>query len=147
MTLTFRFVPRLTLGVEYNPREDEVGPLVNYVAITETKLRPALIVGTSSDRIGTPSGRAYYATFSKDLSEFILLPIAPYAGVSYGTYDGRLRAVGGASLRLGSRLTLGFIHDGHNGHPYATLGLGRHLQVTALAVHGSDLGLSGSLIF
>ncbi len=31
-------------------------PLANLVALTETPRRPALIIGTSSDRIGTPFG-------------------------------------------------------------------------------------------
>ena len=38
--------------------------------------RPAVILGTSTDRIGTPSGRAIYATASKDLEHLTGLPIA-----------------------------------------------------------------------
>ncbi len=67
-TLTYRLHPRLTTGVEFNPRAaepgDRVNPLANWVAMTETTQRPALIIGTSSDRIGTPRGQSFYATFS-----------------------------------------------------------------------------------
>ncbi|MGH9782835.1 MAG: hypothetical protein ACRD88_01510, partial [Terriglobia bacterium] len=70
-TLTYRLHPRLMAGVEFNPRAaepgDRVNPLVNWVALTETTQRPALIVGTSSDRIGTPRGQSFYATLSKNL--------------------------------------------------------------------------------
>jgi hypothetical protein len=92
-TLTYRIHPRVTAGVEFNPRTegagDKVGPLINCVAVTETARRPALIVGTSSDRIGTPSGQSFYATFSKNLKREAGLPIAPYVGVAYGTYEDR----------------------------------------------------------
>ena len=53
-------IPRLSLGVEYNPRSDGKSVLANLVAVTETKLRPALVIGTSSDRIGTSDGRAIF---------------------------------------------------------------------------------------
>jgi hypothetical protein len=67
-TLTYRFHPRLTAGVEYNPLAKKVSPLANFVAMTETHQRPALIFGTSSDRIGTPSGQSFYATSVRVLS-------------------------------------------------------------------------------
>jgi hypothetical protein len=47
------------------------------LAIPETDRRPALILGTSSDRIGTPDGQSFYATFSKNLKRETELPIAP----------------------------------------------------------------------
>ena len=53
-TLTYRFHPRVTAGIEYNPLAGKVSPLANVVVLTETQQRPALILGTSSDRIGTP---------------------------------------------------------------------------------------------
>ncbi|MFY9608879.1 MAG: hypothetical protein WAU45_09730, partial [Blastocatellia bacterium] len=88
-TLTYRIHPRLSFGVEYNPRADDVGLLANFVPMTETEKRPALILGTSSDRIGTPSGRSFYATVSKDLTAAVKLPIAAYVGVSYGSFEDR----------------------------------------------------------
>jgi hypothetical protein len=66
-TLTYRFHPRLQLGIEYNPRTGELAPLANLLVLTETKRRPALMLGTSTDRIGTPSGQSFFATFSKNL--------------------------------------------------------------------------------
>src|SRR5512134_2438884 len=83
-TLSYRFLPTLTAGLEYNPLANDLGPIANWLAIEETGSRPALIFGTSSDRIGTPHGRAIYGTFSKDLTAWTGLPIAPYAGASFG---------------------------------------------------------------
>ena len=69
-TLTYRFHSRFTAGVEYSPLAKKVSPLANLVLVTETHARPALIVGTSSDRIGTPSGQSFYATFSKNVKHY-----------------------------------------------------------------------------
>ena len=66
-TLTYQVNSRLSVGVEYNPLAGKVSPLANFVAVTETEKRPALILGTSQDRIGTPSGQSFYATLSKNL--------------------------------------------------------------------------------
>ena len=74
-TLTYRFHPRFTAGVEYNPLAGKVSPLANLVALTETHLRPALILGTSSDRIGTPSGQSFYVTLSKNVKHYTGLPL------------------------------------------------------------------------
>ena len=48
-TLTYRFHPRFTAGVEYNPLAGKLSPLANVVALTETHRRPALIFGTRPD--------------------------------------------------------------------------------------------------
>ena len=42
-TLTYRLLPRLTVGVEYNPLAKDVKPLANWLAISETEKRPAVI--------------------------------------------------------------------------------------------------------
>ena len=83
-TLSYRLHLKLTAGVEVNPRADvpsgRVSPLLNLLILPETKRRPAMILGTSSDRLGTPDGQSFYATFSKILRRETKLPIAPYAG-------------------------------------------------------------------
>ena len=141
-----RVHPRLQLGVEWNPLVDEVNPLLNAHLMTETRHRPALIVGTSSDRIGTPSGTAYYATLSKDLSPWLRWPIAPYAGASYGTFEDRTRMIGGLSASLGGPFSALFIWDGVNAHLSAGVDLGRW-NVTALLIDLEDPGLSASVRF
>ena len=125
---------------------DEVNPLVNVHALFETDTRPALIIGTSSDRIGTPSGTAYYATLSKDLSRWLRWPVAPYAGVSYGTYEDRARVIGGINVSLGGRFSSLVIWDGVNLHPTATVELGR-FSLTALWIDTESFGLSGSVVW
>lgn len=86
----------------------------------ETSERPALIFGTSSDRIGTTHGRAFYGTLSKDIEAWTKLPIAPYAGVSYGTYADELVPIGGLVVRWSERVSTTHSYDGHNLHHIAS---------------------------
>ena len=145
-TLTYRFHPRFTAGVEYNPLAGKVSPLANFVALTETHRRPALILGTSSDRIGTPSGQSFYATFSKNLRHATGLPIAPYVGVTYGTFEDRLRAIGGLNLNLNERWSATILFDGVRVHPLVNYTRGRH-QFGVIFERGRNPGVSYSISF
>jgi hypothetical protein len=136
-TLTYRLHPRLTAGVEFNPRAEEPGdkvnPLVNWVALSETEKRPALILGTSSDRIGTPRGQSFYATLSKNLNHETGLPIAPYVGVSYGSYEHRWLPLAGLNVRFSRNLSSLVIFDGVRVHPLLNYTHGRHTFSFVLA--------------
>jgi len=145
-TLTFRFHPRVTVGVEYNPLAKKVSPLANVVAITETDVRPALILGTSSDRIGTPSGQSFYATFSKSLKRATGLPVAPYVGVAYGTYEDRARIIGGLNITLSDRWSSTILFDGVRIHPLLNYTFGRH-QLGMILERGRNPGISYSISF
>jgi hypothetical protein len=145
-TLTYRFHPRFTAGVEYNPLAGKAAPLANIVALTETHRRPALIVGTSSDRIGTPSGQSFYATFSKSLKHYTGLPVAPYVGVAYGTFEDRARAVGGLNINLTERWSSTMLFDGVRVHPTANYTRGRH-QFGVIFERGRHPGASYSISF
>ena len=145
-TLTYRFHPRVTAGVEYNPLAKKVSPLANVVAMTETHVRPALILGTSSDRIGTPSGQSFYATFSKSLKHATGLPIAPYVGVAYGTYEDRARIIGGLNMTLSNRWSSTILFDGVRIHPLLNYTQGRH-QFGVILERGRNPGASYSISF
>ena len=146
-TLTYRVHPRVSLGVEYNPRADDVGPLANVVAITETERRPSLIFGTSSDRIGTPSGRSFYATVSKNLSDEVKLPIASYVGVAYSTYEDRFLPLAGLTVNWTESLSSLVIFDGVKVHPTLTYALGSRHVFTFLLAQGKNPGASYSISF
>jgi hypothetical protein len=145
-TLTYRFHPRFTAGVEYNPLAGKVSPLANFVAVTETHKRPALILGTSSDRIGTPSGQSYYATLSKNLRHATGLPVAPYVGVAYGTFEDRFRAIGGLNISAGEHWSSTVLFDGVRVHPIANYTRGRH-QFGVIFERGRHPGVSYSVSF
>ena len=145
-TLTYRFHPKFTAGVEYNPLAGKVSPLANVVALTETHKRPALILGTSSDRIGTPSGQSFYATFSKSLKHSTGLPLAPYVGVAYGTFEDRARIIGGLNFSLTERWSSTILFDGVRVHPTANYTYGRH-QIGVIFERGRHPGASYSVSF
>lgn len=118
ITATYAVTDRLRVGLEWNPLDEDLGPLVNWRVLDETERRPALILGTSSDRIGTPNGRAFYGTFSKDLEQWTDLPVAPYAGAYYGQFDDRLRAIGGLRVRWHEQVSSIHSWDGVNLHHF-----------------------------
>ena len=145
-TLTYRFHPRLTAGVEYNPLAGEVGVIGNLLVLTETRRRPALMLGTSTDRIGTPSGQAFFFTLSKNLRRETGLPIAPYVGAAYGTYEDRLRPIGGVTVDLGRGFSSTITYNGVHVHPLINWGRGPHV-VSLVLVRGHQPGLSYSYTF
>lgn len=145
-TLTYRFHPRLQAGVEYNPRVGEVGVIANFLALTETEHRPALMIGTSTDRIGTPSGQSFYATVSKNLRRETGLPIAPYVGAAFGTFDDRLRPIGGLTITLNRQFSILATYNGVNVHPLLNFTHERH-TLSLIMVKGRDPGMSYSITF
>jgi len=133
--------PSLKLGVEWNPGVDEIGFVANWRAVSESQRRPAVILGTSSDRIGTAEGQSYYVTVSKSLHERTGLPIAPYAGVSYSTFENRLLYPAGVNVAIGARWSAMLMNDGVHTHVSATYAWDR-FAVTLLAVERKDLGIT-----
>jgi hypothetical protein len=145
-TLTYQVNERLSVGVEYNPLAGKVSPLANFVAVKETEKRPALILGTSSDRIGTPSGQSFYATLSKSLERETGLPIAPYIGVAYGTYENKARVIGGLNIYFPKNFSSTILYDGVNVHPLLNYTYRRH-QFAFVLVQGKKAGFSYSVSF
>ena len=145
-TLTYQVNSRLSVGIEYNPLAGKVSPLANLVAVTETQNRPAFILGTSSDRIGTPSGQSFYGTLSKNLKRETGLPIAPYIGVTYGTFEKRFRPIGGINISFPKGFSSTIMFDGVKVHPLVNYSNGRH-QFGFMLVEGRKAGLSYSVSF
>jgi len=117
ITLNYRFTERLQAGVEWNPLAHDLNPLANWTALPETAERPAFILGTSSDRIGTDRGQSYYGTLSKSLEPWLDLPVAPYAGAAFRDADDEWTFVGGLHYALfDERLLVTHIWDGENLH-------------------------------
>ena len=129
--------PDLQLGVEYNPLGEDVGLLANWRVLRESKSTPAIMVGTSSDRIGTPRGRAYYMTVSKEVAD----DLGVYVGVMYGEHENKIRIPAGVSYRFDDKWSALFAYDGVNGHPMVTYSWDRY-NLTFLMVGSKYPGLS-----
>lgn len=145
-TLTYQVNSRLSVGIEYNPLAGKVSPLANFVAVKETENRPALILGTSSDRIGTPSGQSFYATLSKSFEEETGLPVAPYIGVAYGTFEKKARVIGGLNIFFPKGFSSTILFDGVKVHPLLNYTRGRH-QFGFLLAQSKKAGFSYSVSF
>ena len=146
-TLMYRPHPQISLGVEYNPYAKELRPLLTLIPVTETANLPAIIFGISSDRIGTPSGTSYYLTASKDLTRWTGLPIAPYGGIVYGTYEHKWRAIGGLSIRMTDKLTSLIQFDGVKVHPTLTYNFNDTHGLTFLMIRGKSPGFTYTFSF
>jgi hypothetical protein len=133
--------PNLKLGIEWNPGASEVGFVGNWRAVSEKRHRPAIIFGTSSDRIGTPEGQSYYMTVSKSLHHDIGLPVAPYLGASYSTYENRMLYPFGLNVGITPRWSAMLMNDGVHTHLSTTYAFDR-FAVTILAVERKDLGVT-----
>jgi hypothetical protein len=134
LTATVSPVDGLWVGLEYNPLADDLGPLVNWRVVDETRRRPALILGTSSDRIGTTRGRAYYATLSKDLGALTGVAVAPYAGLAYGEFDDELVGIGGLRIRWAKRVSSMHLWDSENLHHMLDLAIADRWRVGVMSV-------------
>lgn len=112
----------------------------------EQKDRKATPYGTSSDRIGTPEGRSFYATLSKDMAEATGLPIAPYIGYSYGQFEDRGRVIGGLNVTFTDWMQSQVIFDGVKVHPILNFSFGRH-QLGLMFAQGKNPGIAYSISF
>ena len=100
--------------MEYNPGANEFVPRGNWYWLTENEHRPAIIFGTSSDRIGTPEHKqAYFVTFAKRLEG---LHVAPYFTVNYSEFDKGLNFPFGASVNLHPNWSVLGMNDGRKTH-------------------------------
>jgi hypothetical protein len=138
--------PRADVGIEWNPKAEQFSPLANVRLLDESRHRPAVMVGTSSDRIGTPEGQSFYVTVAKDLRPHTGVPVAPYVGLAYGTFEDKARVIGGANVVLGGGVTSLLIFDGVHFHPTLSYARGRH-GLSLLLVRGRDLGVSYNVRF
>ena len=143
-TLVRKLTPRLQVGVEGNLAAEEYGPLVNWIAATETERTPLVTLGTSSDRIFSPKGeQAYYLTLAKGLHG---TNIAPYAGLSWSTWEDRLLFPVGANVSLAPEWDFLQMYDGRNSHSLVTFKTEK-ANFTVMLIRMERIGLSVGIGF
>lgn len=141
-TLVYRVNEDLQVGVEYNPLANDLGLLANWRVMREGPDRPAIILGTSSDRIGTPYGRAYYMTVSKQLTD----EFGVYVGASWSEFEQKILIPAGASVRMSDNWSALFLYDGVNFHPTVSYAWERY-SVTFLMVQSRNPGIAFTVGF
>lgn len=145
-TLMHRIHPRVNLGIEWNPGASEIGPLANLFLFTETHFRPALSLGTSSDRIGTDEGKAsVYLTAAKRFPSPDV-PLSGYVSLNWSETDDGFNVPFGGTLHLGERYDVRAMYDGRRTHLLASATVDR-VTVTALWVWLEHAGVALSTGF
>jgi hypothetical protein len=82
--------------------------------LTETATAPALFIGTSSDRIGSPAGKhAYFATASKYIP---VLHTSFYGSLNYSEWDDGFNFPVGLGIELGKGFSVRPMYDGDRSH-------------------------------
>ena len=123
-TANYRVVPTLQLGLEYNPVAGEIGPLLTWFLLTEGERRPAVFLGTSSDRIGSPEGtQSYYLTSAKYLP---VVRTSPYVSVNYSEWDDGWNVPFGANVEIGGGFSVQPMYDGYRTHLLGTFATQRY---------------------
>ncbi|MDX1384357.1 MAG: hypothetical protein R3190_11970, partial [Thermoanaerobaculia bacterium] len=114
LTGTYRFHRRVQAGIEFNPEVDEINPLLSLFLLTETNRRPALFLGTSSDRIGSPEGtQSYFATVSKRFGDS---RFSAYASLNYSEWDRGFNLPVGLEVGFGEHFSVRPMSDGSRPH-------------------------------
>jgi hypothetical protein len=138
-TLSYRVIERAQIGVEYNPVAAEVVPLATVFLLTETDTRPAVFIGTSSDRIGSPEGaQSYYSTVSKLLPR---VPVSAYASIAYSEWDEGFNVPFGAEWSVWRGLSVRSMYDGEQSHLLLNW-FGDRYGVSLMAVWMDTFGIS-----
>jgi len=143
-TLTHRILPTLQVGAEFNPSADEIGPLFTWFLLTEQGPRPAVFLGTSSDRIGSPAGeQAYFLTIARNLDP---VPASVYVSVNYSEWDDGVNFPFGVNFEVVPRVTVQPMYDGERTHLLTTYSADR-FSVSLLHVWLERFGVAASVGF
>lgn len=142
-TLTGRVTSRFQFGIEFNPSAPgaKINPVGNYFLQPETKTRPGIVAGFSSDRIGTPRGMSYFVSAQKQWGgeggRF-----APYVGLSYSEWGRQILTPFGASFALRKDLVLLPMCDGKYGHTTLSWFDGKGASVSLIAAFNRRFGIA-----
>lgn len=117
-TVNYNLHRRLTVGVEINPAADEIGPLATFFLKTEDERWPAIFLGTSSDRIGSPKGeQSYYLTAAKRHPRW---PVSAYVSLNYSEWDDGWNVPFGVEVELPRGFSVRPMYDGQRTHLMAS---------------------------
>lgn len=139
LTAGYRVIPRIQIGIEYNPVASELVPIATVFLLTETERRPALFLGTSSDRIGSPEGtQSYYLTASKLAPR---IPVSVYGSLNYSEWDEGINFPFGGEWYVWGGFSVRGMYDGNQPHAMVNW-FGDRFGVSLMAVWLDTFGIS-----
>lgn len=105
---------------------------MTWFLLTESAGRPALFLGTSSDRIGSPADtQSYFLTASKRHPRW---PVSAYASLNYSEWDDGWNIPFGIEYEIAERVSVRPMFDGDRSH--------LTLNFTALEIAGHPVDTS-----
>jgi hypothetical protein len=117
----------------------EVVPIATVFVLTETDRRPALFVGTSSDRIGSPEGtQSYYLTASKLAPK---IPVSVYGSINYSEWSEGINFPFGGEWYVWRGVSVRYMYDGEQPHAMVNW-FGDRFGVSLMAVWLDTFGIS-----
>ena len=118
-----------------------MGPLASLFLLLETDRRPAVFLGTSSDRIGSPEGKqSYYLTASKLVPR---VPVSVYASANYSEWDEGVNVPFGAEAFIWRGFSARYMYDGERSHAMANW-FGDRVGISLIAVWMETFGVAVS---
>jgi hypothetical protein len=117
--LWYQANPRLQFGVAFLWKQQAFRALANWQAITETSDSPSLSFSAGVQGIGT-GNPGFSSTIEKNFSLSGGGLVNAFCGIGYRSNESHLHGLLGAKWTPDGKLTLGYQHDGHEGHPFVT---------------------------
>lgn len=140
----YRITPRFQAGIEYNPVVNEIVPTANWILNRASPRLPLVVLGTSSDRIGSKEGtHAYFLTLAQGIPR---LRLAPYFSVNYSETDRGLNFPFGVNIALGGQWDLLPMNDGRRSHLILTY-KEKNWNISLIAVYLKHPGVSIGFAF
>lgn len=115
----YQAAPRLQLGLAFLWRQEAFRVLASWQAIPEKAGTPSLNFSAGVQGIGT-GNPGFSSTIEKNWRFEGTSYFNAYVGVGFRTNENHGHPLGGLKYSPDGKVTVGFQHDGHNGHPFAT---------------------------
>lgn len=127
------------MGVAYLWKQTALRALVSWQAIQETGRTPSVSFSAGVQGIGT-GNPGLSVTTEKNLILDDSGYVNGFVGIGYRTNESHLHPLGGVKWSPDGRFALGFQHDGHLGHPFATYSIENYV-FGAYLIGGERLAL------
>lgn len=114
--------PQLQLGVAYLWKQSAFRALASVQFLTETDSRPSLSASMGVQGIGT--GNPGYSVTAEKNWRMPEGTLNTFVGIGLRSNERHGHPLGGIKWTTPQGITLGFQHDGHNGHPFLSYGKG-----------------------
>jgi hypothetical protein len=119
--LWYRVSDRLKLGVAHLLEQNAFRALGTYRLVPERGQLPSINASVGVQGIGT-GNPGYALTAEKNFGNFGPGNLNTYLGVGWRANEDHAHLLGGVKYSPDGRWTVGFQHEGHNGHPFVTYG-------------------------